>query len=56
MRSAEYQRVMELHDDDEPPFMQHKMYRDGPEPKAAYSYELSHLPELPNVPEEHHQR
>jgi len=53
MRSAAYQKVMELHgDDDEPPFIRHNTFRDG-SPRAVSSYELDHLPDLPYVPEEH---
>ncbi|KAH9011013.1 phospholipase B [Lactarius pseudohatsudake] len=52
-RSAQYQKVMELHED-EPPFIQHNMYRDGP--RATSSYELGNLPDLSYVPEEHRRR
>lgn len=55
MRSATYQKVMELHDDDEPPFIQHNMYRDDSR-AASSSYELDHLPDQPYLPEEHHRR
>jgi len=52
MRSASYQKVMELHRDDEPPFTQHNMYRDSS--GGASSYKPDHLPDLQSVPEEHH--
>lgn len=45
-RSAEYQKVMALHDD-EPPFIQHNMYRDSSRPVS--SYKLDHSQDMPYV-------
>jgi hypothetical protein len=41
---------MELHDEDEPPFIQHNQYRDSS--KSETQYELGRVPDQPYVPEE----
>ena len=51
-RDNAYQKVLELHDEDEPPFLQHNTYRDSSTVES--SYELRHVPDTPSVPEEHH--
>ena len=53
-----YEKVIELHDEDEPPFMHHNEYRDsdagGSKVESSYeSYQLGRLHVTPFVPEEH---
>jgi hypothetical protein len=57
MRSVAYQKVMQLHDEDELPFVQHNMYRDSSRPTSFYK--LDHLQDMTYVtdpPEERHGR
>ncbi|KAI0295829.1 phospholipase B [Multifurca ochricompacta] len=51
MRTAVYQKVIELHDEDEPPFIQHNRYSDGP--RSASSYELERVQGLSHAPGQH---
>jgi hypothetical protein len=54
-RSSEYHKVMELHEEDEPPFFQHNQYRDSSASETPY--ELRRLSEdTLYVPEEHHRQ
>jgi hypothetical protein len=54
-----YQKVTELHDEDEPPFMHHNEYRDSEDAggskveSSSESYQLGRLYVTPYVPEEH---
>ena len=51
-RQAAYHKVMELHEEDEPPFLQHNQYRDSA--TSEIPHELRSLSEdTPYVPEEH---
>ena len=54
-RETTYQKVMELHDEDEPPFMYRNEYRDNAEAEMHALERVQDLPYVPEayVPEEH---
>jgi lysophospholipase len=50
-REAAYQKVMELHNEDEPPFLQHDQYRDDSNSESTQVYQLGRLQYEPFEPE-----